>query len=226
LIISGLCFAEANAQQTLSGTVADESGMPLANANIVVEGTKDGVVTDFDGNFTLTTDREFPIKLLISYVGFETQTLTVENNGAIQVSLKEGNIFDEVIVSASRRAEKLQEAPSAVSVLNAEELSNSGGSISPIRALINSPGVELQQQTGQRINLALRGSSGVFATDVFPMLDYRSLISPGLEFFDSQNSPINNIDLERIEVVLGPGSAPLRSRCYFGGSTFYFQKSF
>lgn len=39
------------------------------------------------------------------------------------------------------------------------------------------------------------------------MLDYRSLISPGLEFFDSQNSPINNIDLERIEVVLGPGSA-------------------
>lgn len=127
LIISGLCFAEANAQQTLSGTVADESGMPLANANIVVEGTKDGVVTDFDGNFTLTTDREFPIKLLISYVGFETQTLTVENAGAIQVSLKEGNIFDEVIVSASRRAEKLQEAPSAVSVLNAEELSNSGG---------------------------------------------------------------------------------------------------
>lgn len=179
LIISGLCFAEANAQQTLSGTVADESGMPLANANIVVEGTKDGVVTDFDGNFTLTTDREFPIKLLISYVGFETQTLTVENNGAIQVSLKEGNIFDEVIVSASRRAEKLQEAPSAVSVLNAEELSNSGGSISPIRALINSPGVELQQQTGQRINLALRGSSGVFATDVFPMLDYRSLTVQG-----------------------------------------------
>ena len=39
------------------------------------------------------------------------------------------------------------------------------------------------------------------------MLDYRSLISPGLEYFDSQNSPINNIDLERIEVVLGPASA-------------------
>ncbi len=39
------------------------------------------------------------------------------------------------------------------------------------------------------------------------MLDYRSLITPGLELFDSQNSPINNIDLERIEVVLGPGSA-------------------
>ena len=39
------------------------------------------------------------------------------------------------------------------------------------------------------------------------MLDYRSLISPGLEFFDSQNSPINQIDVERVEVVLGPSSA-------------------
>ena len=39
------------------------------------------------------------------------------------------------------------------------------------------------------------------------MLDYRSLISPGLEYFDSQNTLINNIDLERIEVVLGPASA-------------------
>jgi len=91
--------------------------------------------------------------------------------------------------------------------VNTKELSRSGGAITPIRSLINQPGVELQQQTGQRINLALRGSSGVFATNVFPMLDYRSLISPGVEFFDSQNSPINNIDLERIEVVLGPGSA-------------------
>ena len=39
------------------------------------------------------------------------------------------------------------------------------------------------------------------------MLDYRSLISPGLEIFDSQNSPINQIDVERVEVVLGPSSA-------------------
>ena len=39
------------------------------------------------------------------------------------------------------------------------------------------------------------------------MLDYRSLISPGLEFFDSQNSPINQIDVERVEVGVGPSSA-------------------
>ena len=69
--------------------------------------------------------------------------------------------------------EKLQEAPAAVSIISGQKMSESGGSISPIRALINTPGVELQQQTGQRINIALRGSSGVFSTNVFPMLDYR-----------------------------------------------------
>ena len=125
--------------------------------------------------------------------------------GAITLAVE--NSFDEVIISASRRAKKLQEAPSAVSVITAKQVTESGGSLSPLRALINTPGVELQQQTGQRVNIALRGSSGVFSTSVFPMLDYRSLISPGLEFFDSQNSPINQIDVERVEVVLGPSSA-------------------
>ena len=207
LVVSGLLSAQIFAQNTITGNVTDDNGMPLANANVLIEGTTQGVVTDFNGNFTLVTNQTYPLNIKISYIGFAGQTITVEHSGSIQISLQAGNIFDEVIVSASRRAEKLQEAPAAVSVLNAEELSNSGGAISPIRALINTPDVELQQQTGQRINLALRGSSGVFSTGVFPMLDYRSLISPGLEFFDSQNSPINNIDLERIEVVLGPGSA-------------------
>lgn len=207
IVFCGLISAQIIAQNTITGNVTDDDGLPLSSANVVIEGTNLGVVTDFNGNFTLSTNQDFPVNILISYIGFTTQSITLENPGSIQISMEQGNVFDEVIVSASRRAEKLQEAPAAVSVLNAEELSNSGGAISPIRALINTPGVELQQQTGQRINLALRGSSGVFSTGVFPMLDYRSLISPGLEFFDSQNSPINNIDLERIEVVLGPGSA-------------------
>ena len=200
-------FYQSHAQNTVKGRVTDESGLPLAQANVLIAGTNYGVVTDFDGNFSLETEQNFPFNLLVSYIGYDTKNILIQSAQLVQVTMDEVNIFDEVIVSASRRAEKLQEAPSAVSVLNAEELSNSGGGISPIRALINTPGVELQQQTGQRINLALRGSSGVFSSGVFPMLDYRSLISPGLEFFDSQNSPINNIDLERIEVVLGPGSA-------------------
>lgn len=198
-----------SAQTEISGTVMNgENGEPLIGANVVIQGTTEGTITEIDGSFTFTTERDFPFSLLVSYIGYETGIFRLNNNEPLSVVLNSSSILaNEVVISASRRAEKLQEAPAAVSVINSREVASSGGSLAPVRALINTPGVELQQQTGQRINLALRGSSGVFSTNVFPMLDYRSLISPGLELFDSQNSPINNIDLERIEVVLGPGSA-------------------
>ena len=147
-------FYQSHAQNTVKGRVTDESGLPLAQANVLIAGTNYGVVTDFDGNFTLETEQNFPFNLLVSYIGYDTKNILIQSAQLVQVTMDEVNIFDEVIVSASRRAEKLQEAPSAVSVLNAEELSNSGGAISPIRALINTPGVELQQQTGQRMHQA------------------------------------------------------------------------
>ena len=198
--------AFAYSQQRINGIVFDENNDPLAGASVLLSGTTQGTQTNGDGRFSLTLNEPLPATIQISYVGFSTEIVHVQSSATVQVFLTT-NRFDEVIVSASRRAEKLQEAPAAVSVVTAEQVSLSGGSFSPLRALTNSPGVELQQQTGQRINIALRGSSGIFSTSVFPMLDYRSLISPGLEYFDSQNSPLHTIDIERVEVVLGPGSA-------------------
>ncbi|MBO6574207.1 MAG: TonB-dependent receptor [Rhodothermales bacterium] len=208
-LLLGLLLAMPVSAQTISGTVTDEDGVALIGASVLVQGTTIGAVTDTDGAFQLDYMGAFPVTLEVSYIGYRTAEISIAAaTTTLRIQLAEQISFGpEVVVSASRRPEKLQEAPAAVAVLTDDELSASGGTITPLRALINTPGVELQQQTGQRINLALRGSSGIFSTDVFPMLDYRSLISPGLEFFDSQNSPINNIDLERIEVVLGPGSA-------------------
>lgn len=209
LILCTLCLASEAKAQAISGRVLDNVGTPLVGASVVVKGTTTGTTTNTEGAFRLAYDGDFPVTLAVSYIGFRSLEIELtQAQSNLRIRLDEQIAFGpEVVVSASRKAEKLQDAPAAVSVLTSEELSASGGAITPLRALINTPGVELQQQTGQRINLALRGSSGIFSTDVFPMLDYRSLISPGLEFFDSQNSPINNIDLERIEVVLGPGSA-------------------
>jgi len=56
------------------------------------------------------------------------------------ISLLVKNSFDIVIISASRRAEKLKEAPSAVSIIIVKQVTESGGSISPLRAVMNTPG--------------------------------------------------------------------------------------
>ena len=166
-----LCAHLLSAQNVIQGTIlSEDDNGPLVGANILIDGTTEGTTTNFDGSFLFTTERSFPLQLIISYIGHESQTLMITDGTPINLRLKSASLItDEVIISASRRAEKLQEAPAAVSVIGTKEIANSGGAITPIRSLINQPGVELQQQTGQRINLALRGSSSVFATSVFPI---------------------------------------------------------
>jgi len=68
-----LLFCVASfAQTTVKGTVNDDSGLPLPGANIIVVGTSTGVVTDFDGNFTLTVNQNPPFTIQVSSIGFET----------------------------------------------------------------------------------------------------------------------------------------------------------
>lgn len=147
------------AQKTLTGRVLDDQSQPLYGATVIIKGSNNGTVTDAQGQFNLTTQRSFPIDIEVSYVGFDNLTFTIENDQPKEYQLSFSNRFDEIIVSASRKAEKLQEAPASVSVISAKQVTASGGAISPIRDLINSPGVELQQQTGGRTVFAIACSS-------------------------------------------------------------------
>jgi len=196
-------------QSTISGVITDENtGETLIGANVLIQGTTEGATTDLDGSYTLSTSQSPPFNIEISYTGFSTQTIEVTNpNQTVSLGLTEGVLFGEdIIVSASRRREKIQEAPASVSVLTARKLEVSAND-NAARAIINEPGVYIQQQGAGRVNIQLRGDGGLFGSASFPILDYRSLSGPGLGTFDNLNSPLNNIDIERIEVVRGPGSA-------------------
>ena len=194
------------AQTELSGTVTDDAGEPLIGANVTVKGTTQGAVTDLDGNFAFSTSAALPLTLVVSYTGYSTQEVAVSNNSPVQVQLLEGIFTEQVVVSASRKREKIQEAPASISVLSARKLEGTPQT-DPVRNLVNVPGVQIQQQSAARINIEMRASSGLFGTSAFPIMDYRSLIGPGVGTFQSDQSGIMNIDLERIEVVRGPGSA-------------------
>jgi len=213
LSISLLCFLSVGivcliGQSTISGVITSVDGDGLIGANVVVEGTTDGTITDIDGSYTLTTNQSPPFNVVVSYTGFASQVIEVNgSNQTVSISLDEGVLFGEdVVVSASRRREKVQEAPASVSILTARKLEVSPND-NAARAIINEPGVYIQQQGAGRVNIQLRGDGGIFGSASFPILDYRSLSGPGLGTFDNINSPLNNIDIERIEVVRGPGSA-------------------
>lgn len=198
-----------HAQTTVSGTVTDgENNEPLIGATVLVAGSSTGTVTDVDGTFSLNVSQTPPFTLDISYTGYRTQSLEITGaQSNMTIALESGaTLIDEVVISASRRREKIQEAPASISVLNERKLEASPND-NPVRNLVNTAGVTVQQQSAGRLNIQLRGDGGIFGSATFPIQDYRSLSGPGLGTFDVLNSPLSNVDVERIEVVRGPGSA-------------------
>ncbi len=83
LLLLGL--QQVHAQNTISGTVVDNESVPIPGANIVVKGTTNGVVSDFDGNFTINASPEDV--LVISYIGFTKKEVTVGSQSTIAVQL-------------------------------------------------------------------------------------------------------------------------------------------
>jgi len=194
--------------QNVSGNVSDDSGEALIGASIIVKGTTIGVITDLDGNFNLDYGGGYPFTIEVSYTGFSPQEMEInQSTNNLNFLLEEGVLIgQEIVVSASRKREKIQEAPASISVLTARKLAGSP-QVDPVRNLVNVAGVQIQQQSAARFNIEMRGGIGLFDTNAFPIMDYRSLVGPGIGTFQSDQSGISRIDVERIEVVRGPGSA-------------------
>ena len=87
-------------QQIISGVVVDDVGVPLPGASIVLKGTSEGTVTDFDGNFSLKTNAENAI-LVVSYIGFSAQEVVVGDNKELTIQMQpDASGLDEVVVTA------------------------------------------------------------------------------------------------------------------------------
>lgn len=85
-------------QKTITGVVTSSSGGPLPGVSIVVKGTTVGVITDFDGNYSISEDDQNGI-LVFSYVGFKTQEINIGNRKVINIDLQESaEGLDEVVV--------------------------------------------------------------------------------------------------------------------------------
>ncbi len=85
---------------TVSGTVKDGSGAPIPGVSVLVKGTSNGTTTDTDGKFTITVNSENDI-LVISFIGYATQEVAVQNKTSIDVVLAEDvTELNEVVVTA------------------------------------------------------------------------------------------------------------------------------
>ena len=122
LLLAFTGFQQINAQKTINGTVVDESGIGVPGANIIVKGTKTGSVTDFDGNFSVSASPSDV--LVVSFLGYITQSVTVGNQTSIKVALVQDTAqLDEVVVIGYGTAKK-KDLTGAVSQVTAKSFEN------------------------------------------------------------------------------------------------------
>ena len=99
-----LTFASVVAQTKITGTVlSHDDGEPVVGATVMVQGSKSGVVTDIDGNFTINV--QSGKKLVFSYVGMKTQT-AVAHNGMRVVLEADNSLLEDVVVTGMQKMDK------------------------------------------------------------------------------------------------------------------------
>ena len=165
-------------KKKISGKIVDSTGEPVIGANIVEKGTTNGTITDLNGNFTLEVSSKSI--LLVSYIGYAPQEVTVGNLQSINVKLREDTeMLDEVVV-VGYGTQKKSDVTTAVASVSSENLKN--------RAAVNFgeamagqvPGVLIQQTNGapggEGLTIKVRGTGSItqsndplYVVDGYPM---------------------------------------------------------
>ena len=210
---------EALAQSTaiVTGTVTDATdGEPLIGANVAVQERDtpdivDGTATDTQGTFEITDIPPGEYVVTVRFVGYQTTEVPVlleaGDTRNVDVALELGtSALETVVVSASRRQEKVLDAPASISVLGPQEL-ELGVATSTVEKLRATPGVDMAQTGIDRREVVLRGFNDAFNGSAFVLTDYREAAVPSLAVNVHSIMPNMLVDVEQVEVVRGPGSA-------------------
>ena len=213
---------QQNGNHKVTGRVVDSAGEPLIGATIMVEGTKEGAVTDIDGNFTINTTSK--AKLVISYVGYTTQTILVGDKTTIDVTLKEvANTMNEVVVTALgiKRAEKalsynVQSVGSNELTRNkdANFVNSLNGKVAGVNISKSGSGVGGATRVIMRGAKSIEGDNNVlYVIDGIPIFNFSGGRDSGIMGEGRVSSEgiadFNPEDIESISVLAGPSAAAL-----------------
>lgn len=185
------------AQGTLEGTVVDsKSNQPIPGVNVVIQGSTTGTQTDFDGKFKLTKVNKGD-KIVVSFIGYSSQTVTFNNQQSINVSLvEESNELKEVVVQVGYGSVKKKDATGAVALISAKDFNK--GAIVNVDGLLNgrAAGVVVTSSgtPGNDPVIRIRGGSSLLASND-PLI-----VVDGLPI-DGGLSAINPNDIESFSIL-------------------------
>jgi len=104
----------------ISGIVKDNKGEPVIGANIIEKGTSNGVITDLDGRFDLNVDNN--AKLIVSYIGYNSQEISVAGKSIVEIILKENSKALEEVVVVGYGTQKKVNLTGSISTVSSESI--------------------------------------------------------------------------------------------------------
>lgn len=181
------------------GTVLDENNEPVIGANVVVEGTTTGVITDFNGEYSLEAPEG--ANLQISYIGYTSQTVKAGNKSAV-IKLKEDSQMLSEVVVVGYGTMKKQDLTGAVNSLKATDMEKEQRQTiqDMLRSGVAGLAVGMETDAKGNTSMMIRGKSTISAS-TSPLLVLDGVIYPG------QMTDINPNDVERIDVLKDASSA-------------------
>ncbi|MBQ9215590.1 MAG: TonB-dependent receptor [Prevotella sp.] len=213
--LMGVCFspkayAAGDAQSVqqatkkITGTVVDAEG-PIIGASVVEKGTTNGVVTDFDGNFTLSVNPGATI--VVSYIGYETQEIKVGNQDNFQITLKDDNALLEEVVVVGYGVQKKKLVTGATVQVKGEDIAklNTTNALTAMQS--STPGVNITQsssQPGKGFKVNIRGVGTIGESSPLLIIDG---INAGTA--DNGLNGLNPNDIESIDVLKDAASAAI-----------------
>ena len=197
----------------LKGTITDSDGSPLPGTNVVVTGggleEPRGAVSRAEGEYSVTLAPGM-YEVRVTHIGYRTikSRVRVDPEGTTLDFELEAAVIDleQSVVSASRRQEKALDAPASISIVEAAEI-RARPALSVAEHVRDQPGVDFAKTGLVQSNVVARGFNNVFSGALLTLTDNRIARVPSLRLNAQNFIPATNQDIERIEVVLGPGSA-------------------
>ncbi len=185
LCLIPLCSIAQNIM--VKGIVKDNFGEPVIGANVTEKGTTNGMITDLDGNFSLTVQKN--ATLVISYIGYVTQEIVIKGNTNLNITLKEDSkALEEVVVIGYGTARKSDVTGSIASV-GGDKLQEMPSTNITYALQNRVAGVDMTQtssQPGATMQIRIRGTRSLTASndplvvlDGIPFMGNLSDINPG-----------------------------------------------
>jgi iron complex outermembrane receptor protein len=203
---------QAQSTNTLSGTVSDPSGLPIARASVLLQGASQGaqkrVQTGAAGEFVIPAVAAGSYKLMVSSAGFETKEVAVavgSEPAPIHVRLNVSAVSSSVLVMATRSEVATDQQPAATSLVTVQDIQERNVQTLD-QSLDTVPGLYQQRDKGPADTLAstfLRGFNGADRTLV--LLDGQPINDPFSGSVTWTSLPIDEV--QSIEVVRGPFSS-------------------